>query len=941
MSTKHNNHVHGVFNRNSPVSTKHNNHVHGVFTGTVQCLQNTTDHVHGVFTGTVRCLQNTTIMSMVCLQEHVQCLQNTTGTCPWCVYRNSPVSTKHNNHVHGVFTGTVQCLQNTTDHVHGVFTGTVVSTKHNRHVHGVSTGTVQCLQNTTDMSMVCLQEQSSVYKTQQSCPWCVYRNSPVSTKHNRSCPWCVYRNRPVSTKHNRSCPWCVYRNRPMSTKHNNHVHGVFTGTWPVSTKHNNHVHGVFTGTGQCLQNTTDMSMVCLQEQASVYKTQQSCPWCVYRNSPVSTKYNNHVHGVFTGTVRCLQNTTIMSMDRNSPVSTKHNNHVHGVFTGTVQCLQNTTDMSMCVYRNMSSVTKHNRHSPWCVYRNSPVSKHNRHVHGVFTGTVQCLQNTTIMSMVCLQEQASVYKTHRHVHVCLQEQWCLKTQQTCPWCVYRNSPVSTHNNHVHGVFTGTVQCLQNTTDMSMVCLQEQFVYKTQQDMSMVCLQEQSSVYKTQQTCPWCVYRNSPVSTKHNNHVHGVFTGTVQCLQNTTIMSMVCLQEQSGVYKTQQSCPWCVYRNSPVSTKHNNHVHGVFTGTVRCLQNTTDMSMVCLQEQSSVYKTQQTCPCVFTGTVQCLQNTTIMSMVCLQEQSSVYKTQQTCPWCVYRNSPVSTKHNRHVHGVFTGTVQCLQNTTDMSMVCLQEQSSVYKTQQSCPWCVYRNRPVSTKHNNHVHGVFTCLQNTTIMSMVCLQEQSGVYKTQQIMSMVCLQEQSGVYKTVQSCPWCVYRKNTKHNNHVHGVFTGTVQCPTKHTDMSMCVYRNMSSVTKHNNHVHGVYRNRPVSTKHNNHVHGVFTGTVQCLQNTTDMSMVCLQEQSSVYKIQQSCPWCVYRNSPVSTKHNMTMCVYRNSPVSLNTTIMSMVSTGTVQCLKTQQIMSMVCLQEQSSVYKTQQTCPCVFTGTVRCL
>ena len=120
----------------------------------------------------------------------------------------------------------------------------------------------------------------------------------------------------------------------------------------------------------------------------------------------------------------------------------------------------------------------------------------------------------------------------------------------------------------------------------------------------------------------------MSTKHNNHVHGVFTGTVRCLQNTTIMSMVCLQEQSSVYKTQQDT-----------------VHGVFTGTVQCLQNTTD----------HVHG-------VFTGTVQCLQNTTIMSMVCL-----------------------------------TGTVQCLQNTTIMSMVCLQEQSGVYKTQQSCPWCV----------------------------------------------------------------------------------------------------------------------------------------------------------------------------------------------------------------------------------------------------
>ena len=258
------------------------------------------------------------------------------------------------------------------------------------------------------------------------------------------------------------------------------------------------------------------------------------------------------------------------------------------------------------------------------------TKHNKHVHGVFTGTVQCLQYTTNMSTVCLQGQSSVYKT----------------QQTCPWCVYRDRPVSTkHNKHVHCVFTGTVQCLQNTTNMSMVCLQGQ-----------------SSVYKTQQTCLQCVYRDSPVSTKHNKHVHGVFTGTVQCLQNTTNMSMVCLQGQASVYKTQQTCPWCVYRDSPVSTKHNKHVHGVFTGTVQCLQNTTNMSMVCLQGQSSVYKTQQTCPC-----------------------------------CVYRDSPVSTKHNKHVHGVFTGTVQCLKNTANMSMVCLQGQSSVYKTQQTCPCCV----------------------------------------------------------------------------------------------------------------------------------------------------------------------------------------------------------------------------------------------------
>ena len=223
------------------------------------------------------------------------------------------------------------------------------------------------------------------------------------------------------------------------------------------------------------------------------------------------------------------------------------------------------------------------------------------------------------------------KHNRHVHVCLQEQ----------------SGVFKHNRHVHVSYRNT----QNTTIMSMVCLQEQ-----------------SSAYKTQQTCPWCVYRNSPVSTKHNKHVHGVFTGTVQCLQNTTDMSMVCLQEQSSVYKTQQTCPWCVYRNSPVSTKHNRHVHGVFTGT---------------------------CP------VSTKHNRN-MSMVCLQEQSSVYKTQQTCPWCVYRNSPVSTKHNRHVHGVFTGTVQCLQNTTKVSMTCLQGQSSVYKLQQTSSRRVYRDSP-----------------------------------------------------------------------------------------------------------------------------------------------------------------------------------------------------------------------------------------------
>ena len=385
----------------------------------------------------------------------------------------------------------------------------------------------------------------------------------------------------------------------------------------MSTKHNKHVHGLFTGTVQCIQNTTSMSMVCLQGQSSVYKTQQACPWCVYRDSPVYTK---------------------------------HNKHVHVVFTGTVQCLQNTTNMSMVCLQGQSSVYKTQQTCPWCVYRDSPVStKHNKHVHGVFTGTVQCLQNTTNMSMVCLQGQSSVYKT----------------QQTCPWCVYRDSPVSTkHNKHVHGVFTGTVQCLQNTTNMSMLCLQGQ-----------------SSVYKTQQTCPWCVYRDSPVSTKHNKHVQGVFTGTVQCLQNTTNMSMVCLQGQSSVYKTQQTCPCCVYRDSPVYTKHNKHVHGVSTGTVHCLQNTTNMSMLCLQGQSSVYKTQQ-----------------------------------TCPWCVYRDSSVSTKHNKHVHGVFTGTVQCLQNTTNMSMACLQGQDNVYKTQDTCLWLVYRDRTMSIRHNKHVYDLFT---------------------------------------------------------------------------------------------------------------------------------------------------------------------------------------------------------------------------------
>ena len=104
--------------------------------------------------------------------------------------------------------------------------------------------------------------------------------------------------------------------------------------------------------------------------------------------------------------------------------------------------------------------------------------------------------------------------------------------------------------------------------------------------MVCLQEQSSVYKTQQHVHG-VFTGTPVSTKHNNHVHGVFTGTVRCLH------------VHGVFT-----------GTPVSTKHNNHVHGVFTGTVQCLQNTTDMSMVCLQEQSSVYKTQH--DGVFTGT-----------------------------------------------------------------------------------------------------------------------------------------------------------------------------------------------------------------------------------------------------------------------------------------------------------------------------------------
>ena len=650
--------------------------------------------------------------SVVHTTGHVQCLQEQSSvyntSCPWCVYRNSPVSTKHNNHVHGVFTGTVQCLQ-----------------------------------NTTIMSMVCLQEQSSVYKTQQHVHVCLQEQSSV--QNTTTCPWCVYRNSPVSTKHT-TCLVCLQEQVCLQNT---------TG----------HVH-------VCLQehkNTTIMSMVCLQEQSSVYKTQQTCPWCVYRNSPVSTKHNRHVHGVFTGT----------------PVSTKHNRHVHGVFTGTVQCLQNTTIMAMCVYRNtqnttimsmvclqeQSGVYKTQQSCPWCVYTTVRCLQNTTHVHGVFTGTVRCLQNTTIMSgvftgtmstkhimsMVCLQEQSSAYKTHRHVHVCLQEQ----------------------------------VCLQNTTIMSMVCLQEQ-----------------ASVYKTQPSCPWCVYRNSPVSTKHNRHVHGVFTGTVQCLQNTTIMSMVCLQEQSGVYKTQQSCPWCVYRNSPVSTKHNHHVHG-------------DMSMVCLQEQSSVYKTQQTCPCVFTGTVVSTKH----NRTCPCVFTGTHKTQQSCPWCVYRNSPVSTKHNKHVHGVFTGTVQCLQNTTNMSMVCLQEQSSVYKTQQTCPWCVYRNSPVSTKHNRHVHGVFTgtvqCLQNTTDMSMVCLQEQVCLQNTTGHVHGV-FTGQSSVYKTQQTCPWCVYR-------------------------------------------------NSPVSTKHNRHVHGVFTGTVQCLQNTTKVSMTCLQGQSSVYKLQQTSSRRVYRDSP----------------------------------------------------------------------
>ena len=223
----------------------------------------------------------------------------------------------------------------------------------------------------------------------------------------------------------------------------------------------------------------------------------------------------------------------------------------------------------------------------------------------------------------------------------------------------------HNKHVHGVFTGTVQCLQNTTNMSMACLQGQSsFYKNTTNMSMACLQGQSIVYKMQETCSWRVYRDSSVSTKNNKHVHCVFTGTVPCLQNTTNMSMVFLQGQLSVYKTQQIWPLCVYRESPLSIKHNKHVHGVFTGTVQCLQNTTNMS--------TAY---------------------------LQGQHNIYKTQQTCPWGVYRDSSVSTKHNKHVHGVFTGTVQCLQNTTNMSMACLQGQHNVY-----------------IRHNKHVYDLFT---------------------------------------------------------------------------------------------------------------------------------------------------------------------------------------------------------------------------------
>jgi len=537
-------------------------------------------------------------MSMASLQGQSS-VYKTQQTCPWRLYRDTPVSTKYNKRVHGVFTGTFQCLQ-----------------------------------NTTNMSMACLQGQSSVYKTQQTCPWCVYRDCAVSTKHNK------------------------------------------------------HVHGVFTGTVQCQQNTTNMSTVCIKGQSSVYKTQQTCPRHIYRYSPVSTKHNKHVHGMFTGTVQCLQNTTNMSMAslqgqssvyktqqtcpwrvyRDSSVSTKHNKHVHGVFTGTVQCLQNTTNMSMACLQGQSSVYKTQQTCPWRVYRDSPVStKHNKHVHGVFTGTVQCLQNTTKMSMACLQGQSIVYKT----------------QQTCPWRVYWDNLQCLQNTtNMFMVFTGTVQCLQNTTNMSTVCIQGQ-----------------SSVYRTQQTCPWHVYRDCPVSTKHNKHVHGVFTGTVQCLLNTTHMSTACLHGQTRVYKTQQTCPRRVYRDSPVSTKHNKHVHGVFAGTVQFLQ----------KHNKHVHG-------MFTGTVHCLQNARNMFMACLQGQFSVYKKQQTCPLCVYRDCAMSAKHNKHVHGVFTGTAQCLQNTTNMTIVCLQGESIVYKTQQTCPWCVYRDSPMSTKHNKHVHGIFT---------------------------------------------------------------------------------------------------------------------------------------------------------------------------------------------------------------------------------
>ena len=147
--------------------------------------------------------------------------------------------------------------------------------------------------------------------------------------------------------------------------------------------------------------------------------------------------------------------------------------------------------------------------------------------------------------------------------------------------------------------------------------------------MACLQGQSSVYKTQQTCPWRVYRDSPGSTKHNKHVHCVFTGTVQCLHNTTNMSMQCLQGQHKVYKTQQTCPWNVYRDNTMSTRHNKHVHDVLTGTAWCLRYTTNI-----------------------------------------------------PWFAYRDSAMSTKlWCLHVHGVCSWTRQPGHN----------------KTQQTCPWCV----------------------------------------------------------------------------------------------------------------------------------------------------------------------------------------------------------------------------------------------------